>query len=87
MNEHSLTGVSCVSKSSCTAAATYGVNNPVRAGIQYWPGSTWTARAAAPPALGSLLNAISCVSAHVCTAVGATVPSGDGTFQPLAEQE
>jgi hypothetical protein len=62
-----LTGVSCISASSCTAV---GGNdgNPATTLIETWNGSTWSV-VTSPSQAGSLAG-VSCVSASFCVAVG-----------------
>lgn len=65
-----LSGVSCISSSSCTAVGEF--NNSIGASvlIEQWNGTTWTAEGNKPiPGVRSL-QSVSCVSATSCTAVG-----------------
>lgn len=74
-----LSGVSCVSASDCTAVGYYqdaNVSYPFGAGetlVESWDGSTWSViPSPSPGTSGSVLNGVSCVSATVCMAVGAS---------------
>jgi hypothetical protein len=85
-----LWGVSCPTASSCTAAATFAPTNfRANAAAEYWNGTTWRIQPTAQPAAGQHLVAVSCVSAHVCTAVGGIVTQGTNRKLqlPLAERE
>ncbi|HET7246665.1 MAG TPA: hypothetical protein VFJ07_17700 [Streptosporangiaceae bacterium] len=85
-----LWGVSCTTASSCTAAATFGPTNfTANAAAEYWNGTIWKIQATAQPVAGKHLVAVSCVSAHVCTAVGGSFTKGTNRLlqQPLAERE
>ena len=85
-----LWGVSCTTASSCTAAATFGPTNfTANAAAEYWNGTAWKIQATAQPVAGKHLVAVSCVSAHVCTAVGGSFTTGTNRLlqQPLAEHE
>ncbi|HEV2451668.1 MAG TPA: hypothetical protein VGS62_07060 [Streptosporangiaceae bacterium] len=85
-----LWGVSCPTASSCTAAATFAPTSfTARAAAEYWNGSSWKIQATAQPAAGKHLAAVSCVSAHVCTAVGGIFTQGTNRLlqQPLAEHD
>ena len=85
-----LWGVSCTTASSCTAGATFGPTNfTANAGAEYWNGAAWKIQATAQPVAGKHLVAVSCVSAHVCTAVGGSFTKGTNRLlqQPLAEHE
>jgi subtilisin family serine protease len=69
-----LTGVECVSTTSCTAVGRYYTGSSTYWGmIATWNGVTWTAQSAPKPAeepKRSTLLDISCSSASSCTAVG-----------------
>jgi hypothetical protein len=85
-----LWGASCTTASSGTAAATFGPTNfTSNATAEYWNGTAWTIQATAPPVARKHLVAVSCVSAHVCTAVGGSFTKGTNRLlqQPLAEHE
>ncbi len=72
----SLAGISCVSASSCTAVGTYLAGSsfadaPEETLVESWNGSTWTiVPSPNSGTIGSDLQAVSCVSASSCTAVG-----------------
>src|SRR5262249_14810425 len=85
-----LTGVSCPTASSCTAAATFAPSHfRANAAAEYWNGTAWKVQATAQPAADKRLLAVACVSARVCTAVGGIFPKGTlrNLQQPLAEPE
>jgi hypothetical protein len=85
-----LWGVSCPAASSCTAAATFAPTNfTASAAAEYWNGTAWKIQATAQPTAGKHLVAVSCVSAHICTAVGGTFTKGTvrKLQLPLAERE
>jgi hypothetical protein len=75
-----LTGVSCSPARACTAVGFYGgqgVNSTVSFPIgEAWDGSTWAQQTM--PVKGGVdyegaqLNAVSCTTTSVCTAVGST---------------
>jgi len=76
--------------SSCTAAGTFGPTNfTANAAAEYWNGTVWRIQATAQPVAGKHLVAVSCVSAHVCTAVGGSFTKRTNRLlqQPLAEHE
>lgn len=80
-----LTGVSCTSASSCTAVGIYAnsaTNSMTLA--EHWDGTTWTIQPTPNPtgATASVLEAVSCISATSCTAVGQL---NTGTFTTPAE--
>jgi hypothetical protein len=90
-----LTGVSCVSSSSCAAV---GSVDKVRHGstitvafAEHWRGSRRTTRwsPAAAARAPSSLNAVSCLSARICTAVGwvtVRTKAGQTNELPVAER-
>jgi hypothetical protein len=83
----SLAGVSCTSATSCTAVGNKSNGGEVEKPLaERWNGSTWAIQAAAVPANveATWLNAVSCVSATSCTAVGAD-GSGSTSYFVLAE--
>lgn len=77
--ENVLYGISCTSKSACTAAGysrRYGATT--RALAARWNGTTWSLQTLRPPVgTPSELKGVSCTSKNACTAVGfyAGVPS------------
>jgi len=82
--------VSCPTASGCTAAATFAPTNfTANAAAEYWDGTAWKIQATAQPAAGQHLVAVSCVSAHVCTAIGGILTKGTNQNRqlPLAERE
>jgi hypothetical protein len=82
VNNGNVTGVSCVSATSCLAV---GHNSAA-----HWNGSAWkaTKAVAQPPGStqGVILSGVSCAAAANCTAVGDTVTNGGDGGMPLAEQ-
>ncbi len=69
----SLSGVSCVSTSSCTAVGHYTNKAGDEVTLaERWDGTSWAAQTTPNPtgATGSELSGVSCVSASACTAVG-----------------
>jgi hypothetical protein len=71
--ENVLTGVSCISATSCVAVGTwwklaeYGHKQILAA---KWDGTTWQLQPAVNPAYDSRLHSVSCASATYCLAVG-----------------
>jgi hypothetical protein len=67
-----LNGVSCSSRSACTAVGSQGdPPGPPRTLAERWDGSTWTVQPTADPEdAGAGLGAVSCPSASDCAAVG-----------------
>jgi hypothetical protein len=66
-------GVSCLSASDCTAVGYYTTaSSPGRTLVQRWNGTKWSIVPSpnASGSIGSYLNAVSCVSATNCRAVG-----------------
>jgi hypothetical protein len=87
-----LAGVWCVSPASCTAAGSYVATtapNVSRALAEYWDGSAWALEPTATPAGNKMLAAVTCTSAHTCTAVGVApnIQKGSNKDLPLAERE
>lgn len=72
--ENFLLGVSCVTATACTAVGFYGDERngkDYHALIESWNGTAWSVVPSPNPGSeGSLLTAVSCVSAAACTAVG-----------------
>jgi hypothetical protein len=90
---YGLTGVSCVSGTSCAAGGSYSTayGPPYKnyALVEGWNGSSWTIKLTGTP---GELSGVSCVSANACTAVGATtnspgdtVPMIESTFSHVAK--
>jgi hypothetical protein len=80
-----LSGVSCVSATSCTAVGRYTIG----ALAEYWNGSGWRQQQTTHPAAHNQLAGVSCLFARSCTAVGLIRRPGvdQGPLKPLAEQE
>jgi hypothetical protein len=82
-----LNGVSCISASSCFAVGYFTTaSSPGRVLIERWNGTKWAIVASPVPSgsTGSYLNAVSCVSAASCAAVGYSYNST--TTNTLAER-
>ena len=83
-------GVSCTSASACTAvgARTDNTGTPVGTLAERWNGARWSIQATPNPsgAQGSFLNAVSCMSASACTAVGARTDNTGTPVGTLAER-
>jgi len=83
-----LTAVSCPSASACIAVGGYtaasGMGVPL---AEHWNGTGWAIQPTPTPtgALSGALNAVSCPSATICTAVGGDTNSS-GTGVTLAER-
>jgi hypothetical protein len=83
-----LTGVSCVSSSSCTAVGTSVEKGAIERPVgEYWNGSAWAVQQTAKPKQAVGPSGVSCVSATTCTAVGNLEPKGDAISLPFAEHE
>jgi len=83
-----LTGVSCVSASSCTAVGFYfpnGFNNEAKTLVESWNGTKWSVVPSPVEGVESSLASVSCVSASSCIAVGSYVASEGDEPGPLAE--
>lgn len=81
----SLHGVSCTSRSACTAVGYY--NNAAGrelAVAERWNGTRWRIQAVPRPAKSTWFSGVSCSAAHACTAVGYQ-NNGTGDAQPFAE--
>ena len=84
-----LSGVSCVSATGCTAVGT-SVDAPVSGTdvnvtlVEHWNGKRWSIEHSPNPVGGGALDAVSCVSATRCVAVGLSTGGGGRT---LVEQE
>lgn len=80
----SISGVSCISSTSCLAVATWtGSGGGLSAYSLLWNGTTWT-DSALPDASVSDPASVSCSSGKACTAVGANT-AGGGVL-PLADR-
>ena len=84
----SLSGVSCLSPSACTAVGSYlaRVGHYVSL-AERWDGTSWVVQPTPNPpgAFFTGLSAVSCASASACTAVGVYTDSA-GNSVPLAER-
>lgn len=83
-----LYAVSCVSSGRCTAVGVFTTQTSpaAHAGAEYFNGSTWAVQYTAMPRLRKILEAVSCVAARTCTAVGNTPHKGvitPGSTGPL----
>ncbi|MCL4445595.1 MAG: hypothetical protein M1134_01785, partial [Actinobacteria bacterium] len=67
-----LSGISCVSSTSCTAVGYYYINADAQPLIESWNGTSWSIVASPNPSGSnrSLLFGVSCVGSTSCTAVG-----------------
>jgi hypothetical protein len=80
----SLTAISCLSTTACTAVG----YDPSQAFVQHWDGSTWTVSPtpAVPGAnsnVSPILQAVACPTATACDAVGVNAAPDGGTVLPL----
>lgn len=64
-----LHGVSCTSSHACLAIGATALNHRFRPLVQRWDGTRWSLERT-PNAPGAFLNAVSCTSSIICTAVG-----------------
>ncbi len=73
-----LSGVSCISDDSCVAVGYGSLSDTVaQTLVESWNGSSWTIVPSPDVGTnGNFLNAVSCVSASSCTAVGQYATSG-----------
>lgn len=79
-----LGGVSCFSRSNCTAVGIYFTQSIGVVAVAYHGlNGTWQLEATARPARAKVLAGVSCTTATTCTAVGWYRQS---LYQPLAEQ-
>jgi hypothetical protein len=84
---NNLWGVSCPTKTNCTAVGYYV--NGSGASItkaDHWNGTVWAPQTTAAPKAGKDLNGVSCPSAGDCTAIGYFLNIGRQTPESLAEQ-
>lgn len=82
----SLLGVSCTSRSACTAVGFYdNATGRVLAVAERWNGARWAIQPAPRPAgaVTAEFTGVSCATAHACTAVG--YYTGTVGARPLAE--
>lgn len=80
--------ISCRQARACTAAGDYGTSAGADVTLaERWNGTRWTIRQTPNPknSFGSSLRAISCSSAHACTATGVYAIDAEGDAEPLAE--
>ena len=85
--QSNLRGVSCAPAGTCVAVGNYRTGSGRHLALaDTWHGATWAIAQAAIPAgaVNSYLNAVSCLSASACTAVGIYQP-GTGAHITLAE--
>jgi len=78
-SQPSLSSVSCVAASDCTAAGSYlnATSNEVTL-VEHWDGTAWSIDPTPNPGEGGTLSAVSCTSASDCTAVGSyTTTTGE----------
>jgi hypothetical protein len=81
-----LSGVSCPSANTCTAAGTYFDTTGEHALVETSSGSTWTVQAVPGPSgsTSTSLDAVSCIATNACTVVGYHQADGwDGTVWAL----
>lgn len=78
-----LSGVSCTSSSACTAVGSYfdSTGTTTLTLVEMWNGAAWAVQSSPNPAgsTNSSLNAVSCPSPTVCTAVGYDSEAGGTT--------
>jgi hypothetical protein len=84
-----LSGVSCTSATSCTAAGSYQSSNTSTFGafqtlVETWDGTAWTIQSSPNPGAGDQLEGVSCGASQVCTAVG-QAPDPGGVEATLIE--
>ena len=82
----SLSGVSCTSANSCTAAGNNVTTTTGRTMALAWNGTSWRLQATPNPGgmANNMFSGVSCGTSSICTAVGSTQP---GLFQQtLAER-
>lgn len=76
-----LDGVSCTSKSACTAVGAYGYIPPQATLVERWNGKAWSRQRIAKPH-GSELTGVSCPAQTTCFAVGSWSNSPPATRVP-----
>jgi len=85
-----LAGVSCPSKRFCMAVGSFTPNSSGPSSsvpyVERWNGGSWSGRELPKPRdfSSAQLNAVSCISARACVAVG-TLYGGPGAGEPLVE--
>ncbi|HEY1920083.1 MAG TPA: hypothetical protein VGH27_31310 [Streptosporangiaceae bacterium] len=80
-------GVSCPTKTNCTAVGYYqnaSGNDITKA--DHWNGTVWNPQITAAPRAGKDLSGVSCATASSCTAIGYFLNIGRQTPESLAEQ-
>jgi hypothetical protein len=92
LTPNSLTGVSCSSATNCFAVG-YSIYFSYRTVVEHWDGKKWSIVASPNVSTSktaeSVLNAVSCVSATNCVAVGrsaSTISNQPGTYRTLTER-
>jgi len=82
-----LTGVTCLSASSCIAVGSERTSNTavLQTLVESWNGSTWSIVASPSRAGTSGLAGVSCLSASSCTAVGSGSTSATAASKTLVE--
>jgi hypothetical protein len=81
---NALQGVSCASASECIPVGFRGFSDTATLANR-WNGSAWSLESTPNPADGSLLSAVSCPAAGVCTTVG-YYSAGTSAETPFAER-
>jgi hypothetical protein len=81
-----LSGVSCPSRTACTAVGNYGSDSSQQTLAERWDGRSWSIQPTPNPLPNSALAGVSCPSDRACTAVG-TRAEGPGSYSAtLAER-
>jgi hypothetical protein len=81
---NSLSSVSCLSETLCTAVGTYGYLSGGRSLVLNWDGSQWLQVESPDPTIyKSPLQSVSCVETNRCVAVGSYGEYGVPLSQPL----
>jgi hypothetical protein len=85
--ERVLAGVSCASKTACTAVGWFSKAGKTMLLAERWNGTTWTIQTTASPAgtKSASFHSVSCPASNVCVAVGSWTNS-TGATAPLAER-
>jgi hypothetical protein len=79
-----LVAVSCIS-SECIAVGESPISNGSSPLIETGSGSTWTVNPSPNPLTYAYLDAVSCISATFCMAVGGATDGSTGTITPISE--
>ena len=81
-----LNGVSCTSRTACTAVGIYRTSSSVVTLAEFWNGVKWAMQTTPNPVGATLseLNSVSCTSPTACTAVGQYYDSTG--YLPLSER-